>query len=433
MLRAAFRYLMLMLWLCAAWVVAAQEQPRNTDTYTVQAGDTLFRIAQQFNTSVDELVRLNNIANVNLIFVGQVLFVPSADAALSLDLTLERGIGIFVNVPDFNATLNTLSTLDIAWVRLTLNWREVEPVRGALDLAAYDAAIDALHNAGYRVMLTLVGAPDWARPSATPFVLGLRQLTPPDNPADFGAFAGSIAARYKGKVQAYEIWAEQNLRRMWLDPTTGSRETARLAPLSYVDLLRESYNAIKAAAPESLVITGGLALTNLNSAPNSVEDRLFLRQMLEGGALSFSDAIGVRLEGFANAPDATCCEAEAFKDAVNFYAGETLRDYRRLVRDYGGSNTPLWVTRFGWGTAENNGLATPNMDETPYLAQNTPQSQADYAARAFALAQEAGFVAGMVYDNLNGCAANNAQACFYSVIDSTSQPRPLLAALQRQN
>ncbi len=45
-------------------------------TYTVQTGDTLFAIAQRFGTTVEALVQANNIANPNVIFVGQVLTIP---------------------------------------------------------------------------------------------------------------------------------------------------------------------------------------------------------------------------------------------------------------------------------------------------------------------------------------------------------------------
>ncbi len=43
-------------------------------TYVVKSGDSLFRIAQRFGTTVAALVSLNHIANPNLIFPGQVLF-----------------------------------------------------------------------------------------------------------------------------------------------------------------------------------------------------------------------------------------------------------------------------------------------------------------------------------------------------------------------
>lgn len=45
----------------------------NTPTYTVKSGDTLSQIATKNNTTVAKLKSLNNIQNVDLIYVGQVL------------------------------------------------------------------------------------------------------------------------------------------------------------------------------------------------------------------------------------------------------------------------------------------------------------------------------------------------------------------------
>ena len=50
-------------------------------TYVVQPGDTLYRIAQMFGTNVPTLVGMNNIANPNLIYVGQQLRVPGDGTA----------------------------------------------------------------------------------------------------------------------------------------------------------------------------------------------------------------------------------------------------------------------------------------------------------------------------------------------------------------
>ena len=41
------------------------------DFYTVKSGDTLSQLAIRFDTTVESIVKLNNIANPNLIFVGQ--------------------------------------------------------------------------------------------------------------------------------------------------------------------------------------------------------------------------------------------------------------------------------------------------------------------------------------------------------------------------
>ncbi len=54
-------------------------------TYTVQKGDTLSAIARKFGVSVADLQKWNNIADPNLIKVGQVLIVsPSVEALYSL-------------------------------------------------------------------------------------------------------------------------------------------------------------------------------------------------------------------------------------------------------------------------------------------------------------------------------------------------------------
>ncbi len=47
-------------------------------TYVVQTGDTLFTIAQTFNTTVNAIIAVNpQISNPNLIFPGETLVIPS--------------------------------------------------------------------------------------------------------------------------------------------------------------------------------------------------------------------------------------------------------------------------------------------------------------------------------------------------------------------
>ena len=46
---------------------------RETQTYTVKAGDTLWRIAQRYGTTVARLAGINQLADPDLIYVGQIL------------------------------------------------------------------------------------------------------------------------------------------------------------------------------------------------------------------------------------------------------------------------------------------------------------------------------------------------------------------------
>ena len=58
----------------------AQAPKNNTHTYTVQSGDSLWAIAQKFNTSVGHLKQLNGLTS-NLIYVGQTLKVDGQAVA----------------------------------------------------------------------------------------------------------------------------------------------------------------------------------------------------------------------------------------------------------------------------------------------------------------------------------------------------------------
>lgn len=49
--------------------------------YTVKSGDNLSTIASRFGTTVQAIVSLNNLANANLIYVGQQLKIPSSSPA----------------------------------------------------------------------------------------------------------------------------------------------------------------------------------------------------------------------------------------------------------------------------------------------------------------------------------------------------------------
>lgn len=55
----------------------ATPPPASGQTYYVKQGDTLRKIAAKFNTTVDAILQINNIADPNRIYVGQAITLPA--------------------------------------------------------------------------------------------------------------------------------------------------------------------------------------------------------------------------------------------------------------------------------------------------------------------------------------------------------------------
>lgn len=81
--------------------------PGTTRNYTVQRGDTLASIAQRFNTTLQNLVNLNGIQNINRVLVGQVLRVPAAPPQVS-HYTVMPGDTLFRIALRFGVSVNSL-------------------------------------------------------------------------------------------------------------------------------------------------------------------------------------------------------------------------------------------------------------------------------------------------------------------------------------
>lgn len=67
-----------------------------TTTITVQRGDTLSKLALEYNTTISRLAELNNIANPNLIYTGQTLIVPSGETPKDTDGNSTSGQTIYI-------------------------------------------------------------------------------------------------------------------------------------------------------------------------------------------------------------------------------------------------------------------------------------------------------------------------------------------------
>ena len=82
------------------------------DTYIVQKGDSLYSISQKFNTTVDALKQVNNLTS-NIISVGQILRIPSVEeSAPGVTYTVKRGDSLYSIAREFNTTVDEIKNLN---------------------------------------------------------------------------------------------------------------------------------------------------------------------------------------------------------------------------------------------------------------------------------------------------------------------------------
>ena len=196
-----------------------------------------------------------------------------------------------------------------------------------------------MEKAGLKLIVRLSQDPD------RPFWAG----NPPQNAGDFADFVAAVASRYKGRIQAYQIWNEPNLAREWgkkrPDPA-GLRADAQ-------DRLTARSRAID---PNALVITAGMAPTgtDTNEAMPDVE---VLRPDVPG-----DEGQQRRLLRHAGRPRGRlCCRARGqpgLKTAANkvpyggerFFAFRHVEDIRKIMERYGDQDKRIAILEFGWTT-----------------------------------------------------------------------------------
>lgn len=108
-------------------------KPQNSEPYTtivIPYGTTLSKLASEYNTSVSNLVELNNISNPNLIYAGNTLIVPNSTTNNSSNTTVyvvKSGDTLSKIALDFGTTVtaiadaNNISNVNLIYTGQTLN------------------------------------------------------------------------------------------------------------------------------------------------------------------------------------------------------------------------------------------------------------------------------------------------------------------------
>ena len=87
-----------------------KEQPNAETTYTVKSGDTLSGIASKYGTTYQELARINNIENPNLIYPGQVLKISCSEQTQAVQTyTVKSGDTLSVIASKYGTTYQELA------------------------------------------------------------------------------------------------------------------------------------------------------------------------------------------------------------------------------------------------------------------------------------------------------------------------------------
>ena len=274
--------------------------------------------------------------------------------------------------------LRLVEEASFRWVKQELAWRELEGAgKGQWTWENADRLMDQIEAHQLKVIIRLGNQPAWAAPKTS-----LPEISPPDNHQDFYDYVFAVADRYKGRVEAYQIWNEPNLAREW-----GERPPN---PAEYVALLKTGYEAVKTADPQAIVVSAGMAPTTRDDS-QAMPDVYFIQGMYDAGGRSYFDALGVHAPGYKSPPEIDPGEVardptlnngdQAPEELRRVYSFRHVEDIREIMVRNGDGVKKVVILEFGW-TVE-------PRPESPYYWHAVDRiQQAQYFERAYAYAIE---------------------------------------------
>lgn len=206
-------------------------------------------------------------------------------------------------------------------------WSNLEPHRGEFDFTVLDAHVrKAQANGVDHVTLVLAGTPRWAatkvEESDAPWI-GPGSASMPEHVGDWVEFVSTVVRRYAGRIDAYEIGNEPNLRMFWTG-TAGE----------YAKLVRRAARAVRAVDPSATVVVNGGLVRRASDVPK-------LRRWLRGAVANANvDAVSIHL--YPRSSDLAAA-TPLLEDAVSVIAAQGLGDLPRWLTEVNvvnGTNLP---------------------------------------------------------------------------------------------
>jgi polysaccharide biosynthesis protein PslG len=248
--------------------------------------------------------------------------VGPAVAGLTRDkFGISTGVQLFTSsVAQIDKDVAGIAAIHAHWIRTAVRWDLVEPSSPTSDdWTKTDRIVDDATAHGLGLILDVTGTPPWARRP------GAGNVEFPPDLHTYARFTATLAARYRGKVAAYELGNEPNHVKSFAQPN----------PVLYEKVLEYSYPLIKAADPKALVLTGGLG--GKNGKGVVVGGDVFLAGLYAAGAKPYFDGVSYHPYTYPLLPS---------NDSGARSWSRMLKARQTMVAN-GDSAKKIWVTEYG--------------------------------------------------------------------------------------
>ena len=132
-----------------------------------------------------------------------------------------------------------------------VTWKDIHVARGTFNFERLDQLVSLAENNGVKHITLVLGmTPRWAarNPDSHHYApwIGPGSNSAPHTMKDWTDFVHAIVKRYKGKIHAYQIWNEPQLRDFW--ETNEYATLAHMTKLAYDEIKKIDKNADVVAA-----------------------------------------------------------------------------------------------------------------------------------------------------------------------------------------